>query len=203
MRRQRRHFLREQFQIAQHRRAHGAGPRSFGDLRHQPHGGELDGWTPRRLQPHVDGQWHEGAGLRNILRRQVQRRDIDPPAMARQFAGLAALTGPQDAVHMMVAEFDKRRKVVVEGLNKLPGVSCIMPKGAFYAFPNIKRSGWRAKPLANALLDEARLAPKPGLVDSRRGDIRICVSAARRGGTFCFRRPATRLRDTGASIKAV
>ena len=41
-----------------------------------------------------------------------------------------------------VAEFDKRRKVVVEGLNKLPGVSCATPKGAFYAFPNVKRTGW-------------------------------------------------------------
>src|SRR5688572_2367928 len=54
-----------------------------------------------------------------------------------QFAGLAALTGPQDDVRKMVAEFDKRRKVVVEGLNKLPGVSCKTPKGAFYAFPNV------------------------------------------------------------------
>ncbi len=55
-----------------------------------------------------------------------------------QYAGLAALTGPQDEVARMVAEFDKRRKVVVEGLNKLPGMSCAMPKGAFYAFPNVK-----------------------------------------------------------------
>ena len=51
-----------------------------------------------------------------------------------------------------------RRKVVVEGLNKLPGVSCATPKGAFYAFPNIKRTGWKAKPLASALLDEAGVA---------------------------------------------
>ena len=57
---------------------------------------------------------------------------------ATQYAGLAALKGPQDEVLKMVAEFDKRRKVVVEGLNKLPGVSCATPKGAFYAFPNIK-----------------------------------------------------------------
>src|SRR5674476_96495 len=62
-----------------------------------------------------------------------------------QYAGLAALKGPQDEVHKMVAEFDKRRKVVVEGLNKLPGVSCATPKGVFYAFPNIKRTGWKAK----------------------------------------------------------
>ena len=71
-----------------------------------------------------------------------------------QYAGLAALKGPQDEVVKMVAEFDKRRKVVVEGLNKLPGVSCAVPKGAFYAFPNIKHTGWKAKELANALLND-------------------------------------------------
>jgi aspartate/methionine/tyrosine aminotransferase len=75
-----------------------------------------------------------------------------------QYAGLAALTGPQDAVAHMHREFDKRRKLVVEGLNKLPGVSCIVPKGAFYAFPNIKQTGWKAKALANALLDETGVA---------------------------------------------
>jgi aspartate/methionine/tyrosine aminotransferase len=77
---------------------------------------------------------------------------------ASQYAGLAALKGPQDDVWKMVAEFDKRRKVVVEGLNKLPGVSCATPKGAFYAFPNIKRTGWKAKALASALLDDAGVA---------------------------------------------
>jgi aspartate/methionine/tyrosine aminotransferase len=71
-----------------------------------------------------------------------------------QYAGLAALKGPQDEVEKMVAEFDKRRKVVVEGLNKLPGVSCVVPKGAFYAFPNVKRTGWKAKELATALLND-------------------------------------------------
>jgi aspartate/methionine/tyrosine aminotransferase len=75
-----------------------------------------------------------------------------------QFAGLAALKGPQDEVHKMIAEFDKRRKVVVEGLNKLPGVSCATPKGAFYAFPNIKRTGWKAKALASLLLEDAGVA---------------------------------------------
>ncbi len=75
-----------------------------------------------------------------------------------QFAALEALTGPQDAVGKMVAEFDARRKLVVDGLNKLPGVSCIVPKGAFYAFPNIKETGWKAKPLASALLEDAGVA---------------------------------------------
>jgi len=77
---------------------------------------------------------------------------------ATQYAGLAALQGPQDEVAKMVAEFDKRRKVVVEGLNKLSGVSCATPKGAFYAFPNIKRTGWKAKALASALLEDAGVA---------------------------------------------
>ena len=80
---------------------------------------------------------------------------VNAPA---QFAGLAALTGPQDAVHAMVAEFDARRRLVVEGLNALPGVSAATPKGAFYAFPNISRTGWKAKPLASALLEQAGVA---------------------------------------------
>ena len=75
-----------------------------------------------------------------------------------QYAGLAALKGPQDEVVKMVAEFDKRRKVVVAGLNKLPGVSCATPKGAFYAFPNISRTGWKAKALASSLLEDAGVA---------------------------------------------
>jgi aspartate aminotransferase len=75
-----------------------------------------------------------------------------------QYAGLAALTGPQDEVRKMVAEFDRRRKVVVEGLNQLPGISCATPKGAFYAFPNIKQTGWKAKALASSLLEEAGVA---------------------------------------------
>jgi len=75
-----------------------------------------------------------------------------------QWAGLAALTGPQDEVAAMVAEFDRRRRVVVDGLNKLPGISCATPKGAFYAFPNVKRTGWKAKALATALLEDAGVA---------------------------------------------
>lgn len=75
-----------------------------------------------------------------------------------QFAGIAAIDGPQDDVEKMCKAFDNRRKIVVDGLNSLPGISCATPKGAFYAFPNIKETGWPAKKLAAALLDDAGVA---------------------------------------------
>ena len=75
---------------------------------------------------------------------------VNAPA---QYAALEALTGPQDAVARMGREFDARRKLVVSLLNEIPGVSCITPKGAFYAFPNITGTGRKAKELASALLE--------------------------------------------------
>ena len=75
-----------------------------------------------------------------------------------QYAGIAAIDGPQDDVATMMRAFDRRRKLVVEGLNTLPGISCITPKGAFYAFPNISGTGWPAKTLASALLEETGVA---------------------------------------------
>ena len=77
---------------------------------------------------------------------------------AAQFAGLAALTGPQDAVGEMVAAFDARRRVTVEALNRLPGVSCGLPGGAFYAFPKVAGTGWDDRVLADALLEQVGVA---------------------------------------------
>ena len=75
-----------------------------------------------------------------------------------QFAGIAAIDGPQDEVERMMRAFDRRRLIVVEGLNGLDGVSCVTPKGAFYAFPNIIGTGRKAKPLASDLLEQAGVA---------------------------------------------
>jgi len=80
---------------------------------------------------------------------------VNAPA---QYAAIAALEGPQDAVRAMVAEFDARRKVVVDDLNAVPSLTCRTPHGAFYAFPNIKATGWKSKALASALLEEAGVA---------------------------------------------
>jgi aspartate/methionine/tyrosine aminotransferase len=79
-----------------------------------------------------------------------------------QFAGLEALTGPQDAVDALVAEYQRRRDVIVAGLNEIPGISCQTPQGAFYVFPNIRALGKTSTELANLILNEAGVSLLPG-----------------------------------------
>lgn len=79
-----------------------------------------------------------------------------------QFAGIAALTGPQDAVDQMMVAFDERRKTIVSALNDLPGFSCLDPAGAFYAFPNISGVGQSAKDLQKRFLEDAGVATVAG-----------------------------------------
>jgi len=123
---------------------------------------------------------------------------VNAPA---QWAALEALTGPQDAVDAMMAEFDRRRRLVVEGLNRLPGVTCATPKGAFYAYPNVSQTGWRAKALASALLEEAGVATigGPDFGVHGEGYIRLSYAASQgdiaraleRMGAFLAERKAT------------
>jgi aspartate aminotransferase len=75
-----------------------------------------------------------------------------------QVAGIEALRGDQSSVDKMSNEFKRRRDVFVAGLNKIKGFSCCMPKGAFYVFPNITKTGWPSKKLADALLEQAGVA---------------------------------------------
>ncbi len=75
-----------------------------------------------------------------------------------QYAAKAALEGPWQPVEDMVAEFATRRDVIVEGLNRIPGVSCVVPEGAFYVFPNVKELGESSAVLQARLLDEAGVA---------------------------------------------
>ena len=75
-----------------------------------------------------------------------------------QMAALAAIKGPQDGVGQMMAEFTRRRDAIVNGLNAIPGISCVSPAGAFYAFPNIKELGTTSTKLADMLLNEAYVA---------------------------------------------
>ena len=86
-----------------------------------------------------------------------------------QFAGLAAIQGPQEQVEAVVAEFRRRRDLIVSGLNAIPGVQCPKPRGAFYAFPNIQAFGRSSAELAELLLEEAGVAVLPGTAFGRNG----------------------------------
>ena len=79
-----------------------------------------------------------------------------------QVAGIEAIRGDQSSVDQMRDEFQRRRDAFVAGLNKIKGFSCRMPKGAFYVFPNITGTGWKSKPLADALLEQAGVAALSG-----------------------------------------
>jgi aspartate/methionine/tyrosine aminotransferase len=79
-----------------------------------------------------------------------------------QFAGIAALEGPQDDVVKMVKAFDERRRAIVPMLNQLPGFKCVDPGGAFYAFPNVTGTGMSARELQNRMLEEAGVATVAG-----------------------------------------
>jgi aspartate aminotransferase len=99
-------------------------------------------------------------------------------APAVQLAGVAALQGPRTEVDAMLAEFDVRRGAVVAGLNALPGVSCVMPQGAFYAFPNITGTGMDARSVADRLLTEAGVAVLAGTAFGEFGEGYLRLSYA-------------------------
>jgi aspartate/methionine/tyrosine aminotransferase len=97
---------------------------------------------------------------------------------ATQWAGIEALQGPQDAVDRMVRAFDERRKIIIERLNALPGVRCVRPGGAFYAFPNITDTGYTARRLQDELLAEVGVALVAGTSFGDQGEGYIRFSYA-------------------------
>ena len=107
------------------------------------------GWSvwPKKLVPHAN----------KLLINSVSC--VNAPS---QFAGIAALDGPDDAIHEMMKKFDQRRKLIHEGLNNLPGVECSLPGGAFYAFPNVKGTGMNGSEFAKKCMHEAGVAIVPG-----------------------------------------
>ena len=124
--------------------------------------------------------WRIGfaAGPRALIRAMtdVQSQVTSNPASIAQWAAVEALSGPQDEVAKMAGEFDRRRRIIVPGLNALPGVSCVMPKGAFYAFANVSKlfgRQWTSPDGSRSLkgsvdvtaflLEEAKVAVVPGV----------------------------------------
>ncbi len=110
--------------------------------------------------------WRMGYGvMRPDLAGQMTRLMTNSNSCTASFtqkAGVEALSGDQSSVDHMCAEFKRRRDVFVTGLNKITGFSCRLPHGAFYVFPNITKTGWKSKPLADALLEQAGVAALSG-----------------------------------------
>ena len=118
----------------------------------------LDGWS----KTYAMTGWRMGYGvwpdslMESATRLSVNCHScVNAPA---QFAGIAALEGPQDQVGVMMQAFDERRHVIVDGLNALPGITCRMPGGAFYAFPNISATGMDSARIQTRMLEDAGVA---------------------------------------------
>ncbi|HZV25734.1 MAG TPA: aminotransferase class I/II-fold pyridoxal phosphate-dependent enzyme, partial [Acidothermaceae bacterium] len=126
--------------------------------------------------------WRLGYGVMPpVLAEQVTRLVINcnscTPGFS-QLAAVAALTGPQDEVETMVAEFRRRRDAIVNGLNEIPGITCRTPAGAFYVFPNITGLGRRSGELADMLLNEGGVSLLAGTAFGQNGEGYLRLSYA-------------------------
>jgi aspartate aminotransferase len=126
--------------------------------------------------------WRLGYGVMPVeVAEQVARLMVNSnscTAAFTQHAGIAALTGRQDDVRAMVRAFEERRSVIVDSLRQIPGVRCVMPAGAFYAFPNVQDTGVGSEELARRLLDDAGVAVLPGNSFGAYGDGYLRLSYA-------------------------
>src|ERR1022692_3319008 len=126
--------------------------------------------------------WRMGYGvMRPDLAAHITRlatNSTSCTASFTQIAGIEALRGDQSSVDEMCGEFKRRRDVFVAGLNKIKGFSCRMPKGAFYVFPNIAKTGWPSKKLADALLEQAGVACLSGTAFGEYGEGYLRFSVA-------------------------
>ncbi|MCJ7583446.1 MAG: pyridoxal phosphate-dependent aminotransferase [Anaerolineales bacterium] len=126
--------------------------------------------------------WRLGYG---IMPRELAQRvglllthSIGSTAQFTQDAGVEALTGPQEQVDVVVAEYQRRRDVIVSGLNAIPGIRCQKPQGAFYVFPNIQATGTGSTELANMLLEQGKVSLLPGSSFGKYGEGYLRLSYA-------------------------
>ena len=138
----------------------------------------IDGWS----KTYAMTGWRLGYGVwPPALYEYAERLAVNSyscPNAAAQYAGIAALEGPQEKVFEMVRAFDERRNVVTEALNSMPGISCIKPAGAFYAFPNIKETGYSSQALQELLLEEKGVAVVAGTAFGELGEGYLRISYA-------------------------
>jgi aspartate/methionine/tyrosine aminotransferase len=142
----------------------------------------LDGWS----KTYAMTGWRLGFGVwpKELfpIAEKLAINDHSCVNAAAQWAGIAALDGPQDAVHTMQRAFAERRKIVVDGLNKIKGWRCVSPGGAFYAFPNISGTGLDSKTMQTRLLEKAGIATIAGTSFGSYGEgfLRLSYAADKR-----------------------
>jgi len=147
--------------------------------------------------------WRAGYGVMNteiagwVTKLMVNSNSCT--AAFTQMAGMAAIKGDQTESAKMVAEFRRRRDVIVAGLNKIPGFSCVMPHGAFYVFPNVKGLGMSTKEIADKLLYEAGVATLSGTAFGKYGEGYLRFSYAT--SMENIHKALARIRDVVAKIK--
>lgn len=142
--------------------------------------GSFNGMENRVLTLHTFSKTYAMPGFRvgyaagpecliNAMKKLHLYTTVCAPTISQE-AALAALRGPQGCVSKMVKEYDRRRKLITERLNDIPGISCIEPKGAFYAFPNISSFGMKSLDFTMWLLKNARVATTPGTEFGKLGE---------------------------------
>ena len=160
--------------------------------------------------------WRIGfaAGPRELIRAMtdVQSQVTSNPSSIAQWAAVEALAGPQDEVAKMAAEFDRRRRLIVQGLNALPGIRCVMPKGAFYAFANVSGLFGRRVPsgggapskvltgsadVTEFLLTQARVAVVPGIDFGSDAHVRLSYATSAESISEGLERMASALKRLG------
>jgi aspartate/methionine/tyrosine aminotransferase len=153
----------------------------------------LDGWSKTFAMT----GWRLGFGvLPPALVEPVTRLVINSVSCTSAFSqhgAIAALTGPWEPVEEMVAEFRRRRDVIVEGLNRIPGVSCVEPGGAFYVFPSIRELGLSSKAVEEHFLERAGVACLSGTAFGREGEGYL---------RFSYANSVERIRDALEAIEA-
>ncbi|MEE9459823.1 MAG: pyridoxal phosphate-dependent aminotransferase [Candidatus Bathyarchaeia archaeon] len=126
--------------------------------------------------------WRIGytAGPKDVIAsiKRLQDHMTSNPTSIAQMAALEALKGPQDSIKKMIEAFDKRRMVMVTRLNEMKGIDCKIPKGAFYAFPEIKNTGLTSMKFAERLLNEENTAVIPGVAFGKDDNIRLSYATS-------------------------
>jgi aspartate aminotransferase len=127
-----------------------------------------------------------GVGPKDVIAKmtKMQINSASCTASFTQLAGVEALRGPQTAVDEMIATFKERRDRIVKGLNAIPGISCRTPKGAFYVFPNIRKTGLSSKAFADRLLEEYGVAALAGTAFGAHGEGHLRFSYAASNATI-------------------